>query len=90
MHKITEDSFITVKMPDLLPASCDLIYTEGMKTAPTCFVLPDNTFKFNKPFVADIYNGGLPLVVAFKDLKLPPSSRMIEGIHIKTYQMIED
>lgn len=86
-HALTGDSFFKLTLPSNIEFSCNLAYTQNLKTAPTCIKLSSNELQFNSTFIDDAYPGNQPLTIAFKNRVLPGSKQPVKGISINTYQI---
>lgn len=89
-HELVGQSYIYLSLPRQVTFSCNLAYTEGLKTAPACQKTNSNEFRFDNPFLEDEYPGNRALTMVFRQRELPGSNQMIKGIRIATYLVLEE
>lgn len=74
-HPISELGKLHIKMPEDLPAKCDISATTGgIKLPLTCSVDPDDsTIILMDPFAETAHLGNQQLTIVFRGLRLPNS-----------------
>ena len=78
-HDISSKGKITLRMPEDLPAGCDIATVVGIDLPLNC-TFTNGLIELMNPFARNPYFAPQPLSLVFRDLKLPNSARAIRGI----------
>ena len=89
-HAISGTNYILMRLPEQISFNCNLSYTIGLKTAPTCTEVSTNQLRLDNAFTNDKYDGGQELAIVFRNRVMPGANLMIKGIMIQTHMTLDD
>lgn len=90
-HRVTKHAVIEIRMPLQVAVGCALEGITNLKEFPFCVEKQNNYLEFHEPFMPghDEFLGNIPLSFTFKDVQLPGSEKWLQGIEIRTFQLVK-